>query len=245
MKIEFPKGEIMLKRQCGYRKKGGVYLAVPTSEDGLPLDYFLIDPPQPVELETLGLSPRGVHLIEKDGVWHVFDVVGQDNYPNVCDVVIEAKALGVSRRCELPDYSRLSSESRLVLIHQRAFIENYRDYLDRFSQQEADDFSCPRKRHEVEALDEMCAGLWRHDVVEGIERDAEGHRDLVSRKLECGAIYRCYGRPIDVTPEYKHAMFGVFPIGQLEVVRDPDDQTHKDKLEKAQKSGLPVELVEE
>src|SRR5262245_30270640 len=118
----------MLKRQCGYRKKGGVYLSVPTSEDGLPIEYFLIDPPQPVELVALGLSPRGVHLVQKDGVWHVFDVVGQDNYPNVCDVVIEAKALGVSRRCELPDYSNLSSESRLVLVHQRAFIKNHREY---------------------------------------------------------------------------------------------------------------------
>jgi hypothetical protein len=91
----------------------------------------------------------------------------------------------------------------------------------------------------------ICAGLWRHDVVEGIERDTEGHRDLASRKLECGALYHCYSRPIDVTPEYKYAIFGVFPIGQLEVVRDPDDQTHEPKLEKAQKSGLPVELVEE
>lgn len=235
----------MLKRQCGYRKKGGVYLTVATSEDGLPFECFLIDPPQPVDLEALGLGPRGVHLIQKDGVWHVFDVVGQDNYPNVCDVVIEAKTMGVSRRCELPDYSKLSLNSRLVLIHQRAYIENYREYLNRFSQQETDNFRCPRKRHEIESLEEMCAGLWRHDVVEGIERDAEGHRELVSRKLECGALYRCYGRPIDVKPQYKYAIFGVFPIGQLEVVRDPDDQTHEDKLEKTQQSGLSVELVEE
>lgn len=235
----------MLKRQCGYRKKGGVYLTVPTSEDGLPLEYFLIDPPQPLDLDELGIGPRGAHMVEKDGVWHVFDVVGQDNYPNVCDVVVEAKCLGVSRRCELPAYSKLSSKSRLVLIHQRAYIENYRDYLKRFTQQELDDFRCPQERHDIEALDQMCAGLWRHDVVEGVERNEEGHRDLVSRKLECGALYHSYGRPIDVTSEYKYAIFGVFPIGQLEVVQDRDDHTHEAKLEKAQKSGLPVSLVEE
>lgn len=234
-----------MKRQCGYRKKGGVYMTVPTSEDGLPLEYFLLDPPQPVDLEALGIGPRGVHLIEKDGVWHVFDVVGQDNYPNVCDVIVEAKMLGVSRRCELPDYSKLSLESRLVLIHQRAFIQNYQDYVRRFTQQERDDFRCPRNRHKPVALAEMCAGLWRHDVVEGIDRDAEGRRDLVSRKLECGALYQCYGRPIDITPEHKYAIFGIFPIGQLEVVRDPDGQMHERKLEKAQRSGLPVSLVEE
>jgi hypothetical protein len=35
-----------MKRQCGYRKKGGAYLTVPTSEDGVPVEYFLVDPPQ-------------------------------------------------------------------------------------------------------------------------------------------------------------------------------------------------------
>ena len=80
-----------MKRQCGYRKKGGAYLTVPTSGDGAPIEYFLVDPPQPVDLETLGIVPRGVHLIEKEGVWHVFDVVGQDSYPNVADLVEEAR----------------------------------------------------------------------------------------------------------------------------------------------------------
>jgi hypothetical protein len=80
-----------MKRQCGYRKKGGVYPTVPTSEDGAPIEMSLLDPPLPIELDALGVAPRGVHLTEKEGVWHVFDVVGQDNYPNVCDVIVEAR----------------------------------------------------------------------------------------------------------------------------------------------------------
>jgi hypothetical protein len=232
-----------MKRQCGYRKKGGAYLTVPTSEDGAPVEYFLVDPPQPVDLAALGIVPRGVHLIEKEGVWHVFDVVGQDSYPNTADVVEEAKYVGVSRRCELPDYSKLTKESRLVLIHQRAFIGNYPEYIDRFTGQEMDDFRCPREHHTIDRLEEMCAGLWWHGVVEGIERNEEGCRDPVSRKLECGALYHCYGRPIDVIPEYRHAIFGVFPIGQIEVIEDPDDRTHEQKLEKVSQSQLPVALV--
>jgi hypothetical protein len=234
-----------MKRQCGYRKKGGVYLTVLTSEDGAPIEYLLIDPPQPVDLDALGIVPRGVHLIEKEGIWHVFDVVGQDNYPNVCDLLEEGRVLGFSRRCELPDYSRLTRESRLVLIHQRALIRNYREYLERFTEQEADDFKCPQRRHQVKNLEEMCAGLWWHDVVEGIERNEEGYRDLVSRKLECGALYHCYGRPIDVIPEYQYAIFAIFPVGQIEVIEDPDDHTHEKKLEAARKSGLPINLVQE
>jgi hypothetical protein len=178
-------------------------------------------------------------------VWHVFDVVGQDSYPNVCDVVEEARWLGVSRRCELLDYSRLTRESRLVLIHQRAYIKNFAKYPKHFAEQEADDFRCPRKRHPIGDLEEMCAGLWRHDVVEGVERDEEGRREPVSRQLECGALYRCYGRPVEVTPEYKYAIFAIFPIGQIEVIEDPDDRTHEKKIERARKSELQVSLVKE
>jgi hypothetical protein len=234
-----------MKRECGYRKKGGAYLTVPTSEDGVPVEYFLVDPPQPVDLNALGIVPRGVHLIEKEGVWHVFDVVGQDRYPNVADVVEEARYAGVSRRCELPDYSKLTKESRLVLIHQRAFIGNYPEYIGHFTEQEIDDFECPRKHHNIDQLEEMCSGLWWHDVVEGIERNEDGHRDLVSRKLECGALYRCYGQPIGVIPDYRYAIFAIFPIGQIEVINDPDDRTHEQKLEKVRESSLPVALVSE
>ncbi|MGH9838175.1 MAG: hypothetical protein ACREEM_05265 [Blastocatellia bacterium] len=234
-----------MKRQCGYRKKGGVYLTVPSSEDGVPIDYFLLDPPQPVELDALGIAPRGVHLIEKEGVWHVFDVVGQDSYPNVCDVIEEARCSGVSRRCELADYSRLTKESRLVLIHQRAYIKNYPEYPKHFTEQERDDFRCPRKRHSIGALDEMCAGLWRHDLVEGVERDGSGSRDQVFRRLECGMPYHGYGRPAEVAPDYQYAIFAILPIGQIEVIEDPDDRTHEEKIERASKSGLPVSLVEE
>jgi hypothetical protein len=233
-----------MKRQCGYRKKGGVYLTVPTSDDGAPIEYFLIDPPQPVELDALGIAPRGVHLIEKEGVWHVFDVVGQESYPNVCDVIEEARWLGVSRRCELLDYSRLTSESRLVLIHQRAYIKNYVEYPAHFSAHETDDFRCPRRRHQINDLNEMCAGLWRHDLAEGIERN-EGPCDRVIRRLECGAQYSGYSQPAEVTPEYQYAIFAILPIGQIEVIEDPDDRTHEEKIERAGRSGLPVSLVQE
>ncbi len=234
-----------MKRQCGYRKKGGVYLTVPTSEDGAPIEMFLLDPPQPIELDALGIAPRGVHLIEKEGVWHVFDVVGQESYPNVCDVIEEARYFGISRRCELLDYSRITADSRLVLIHQRAAIWNFMEYLEQFTEQERDDFRCPRMRHGVDDLGAMCAGLWRHDLVEGVEREEEGHRDLLGRRLECGAMYYGYGRPAEVAPAYQYAIFAILPLGQIEVVEDPDDQSHEKKLERARKSGLPVSLVKE
>jgi len=204
-----------------------------------------VDPPQPVELAALGLAPRGVQLIEKEGVWHVFDVVGQESYPNVCDVVEEARWLGVSRRCELADYSRLTQESRLVLLHQRAYLKNFAAYPPHFSEQETDDFRCPRRLHSSNGLAEMCAGLWRHAVVEGIEPDEAGTRQRTLRRLECGAQYPCYGQPVAVTPAYQYAIFAILPIGQIEVIADPDAQTHAEKIARASQSRLPVCMVEE
>ncbi len=60
-------------------------------------------------------------------VTHVFDIVGQEYYPNIADFLEEARRLGVSRRMELEDsrqYARLSTRSRLMLLHHRAVINN-------------------------------------------------------------------------------------------------------------------------
>ena len=54
-------------RACGRRVRGGVYAENRLSEDGLPIEYFIVDPPTPVELDELGLAPVGVQLIEVGG----------------------------------------------------------------------------------------------------------------------------------------------------------------------------------
>lgn len=97
-----------------------------------------------VDVEELCLTCKGVAPVKKakqkyqeacrdcDGtgtetVTHVFDIVGQEYYPNVADFLEEARRLGVSRRLELEDsrqYARLSKRSRLMLLHHRAIIDN-------------------------------------------------------------------------------------------------------------------------
>lgn len=63
-------------------------------------------------------------------VTHIFDIVGQDNYPNVADFIEETRRRGVSRRLELsPEgYARLTPRSRLIMLHKRACIFNPQDY---------------------------------------------------------------------------------------------------------------------
>lgn len=73
---------------------------------------------------------KGLGLVP---VSHVFDIIGGEHYPNVADFIEEARRLGISRRLELGDakeYARLSSRSRLFLLHARAIIENPQDYIN-------------------------------------------------------------------------------------------------------------------
>lgn len=72
-------------------------------------------------------------------VYHVFDIIGQDNYPNVADWIEEARRLGVSRRLELnaEEYGKLTPRSRLFLLHARAVINDPESYYKGMTDLEA------------------------------------------------------------------------------------------------------------
>ena len=73
-------------RGCGTRTSGGVYLECGTGYGGRPLEFFLADPPIPLTCDT----KLGVQLIERDGVVHVLDWIGEQHYPNCADFLEKA-----------------------------------------------------------------------------------------------------------------------------------------------------------
>lgn len=151
------------RRGCGYREPGGAYFAVPLSPAGLPVEAFVIDPPQLLDKDELGVIDRGVALIDRDGTTHVVDIVGREAYDTVYAYLEEVRRLGVSRRA--PDnlnFSRLSTSSRLLLAHGHADIENAADFpsIDR----------CPCAVHgHDETYAGMCARLWPQEPLPGAE----------------------------------------------------------------------------
>lgn len=257
-------------RQCGdTRDIGGTYLMVATSADGYPPKHFIICPPKPIILADYSIKKRGVTLIQdEDGIYHVIDYVGERYYPNTPDVFEEAEWIGFSRRCEDIDYSKLTRRSRLLLVHKRAIIENRLTYLIHFTDEERQAFKCP-KGHQHHTIDkmmqasiegetpEMCAGLWYHNLKDGVsnwqehvEASKQEQRIVVHRPLRCGHTYQGYGRPIDITPIYHDAIFMSLPIGGIEIVGDPDDNTHVKKYNDANRCNtiqheLDVRIVEE
>lgn len=252
-----------ISRACGRRIRGGVYAETRLSEDGMPIEYFIVDPPIPLDTRQLGLTSVGVKLIESaanaqrsliskpaapasGGIHHIFDVVGQEYYPYPSDYVEETRRLGASRRLQANlDFSRLGPGSRLVLIHARAVIDNFSAYP------QPPQVQCPKgiAAHALSPLPEMCAGLWWHDLPDepdGSERSVEQGMNsafTVLHRIGGGTEYRGYPRPAEIVPSYRHGIFLSLPISNLAVIQGGESTERNYKA--ACNGGLPIYLEEE
>lgn len=218
------------ERECGKRVKGGAYMVTPLAAGGVPLENFIVDQPQIVNPISLGLSPIGVTLVEVNGVYHVFDIVGRNYYPNVADFIEEAKVLGISRRIpQTVDFSLLTKKSRLVLVHEHAWINNFMGIWQTPEWRE-DMIPCPTHKHETLVTDYHCAAYWWHDV----DGSDAGVRNLKSTHY--------FARHQDEKMEHQIAVFMTVPIHHITIIKDPDDGTHVQTMAKVVKTSLPITL---
>ena len=254
-----------VKRGCGSRKKGGTYWETPFSEQGQPIEHFFRCPPPRFDAEKFGLGFQGIQLWEVEGVTHALDWIGSMDYPNPADFLEEARRFGVSRRFELSSsqYEKITKDSQLICVHGAGHIVNTMPHwIDRIGMQHEFFGSryrwefCPKHvpEHEMnredfniklfkgDSSDPMCCGLWWEDVsfAEPVEKDSRlAFRTMPSFK------YRCIVAPKE---GHKHepAVIGVFPLGRIVVVEDPDENTHDDKLKKLEVvADVRVDLVKE
>ena len=228
------------QRACGKRVAAGVYAETRLSDQGQPIETFILDPPVPVDPAALGLAAVGPQLIEINDVWHVFDIVGRKFYPYVADMVEEVRRKGASRR--LPrtlDFSKLSPESCLVLIHAKAVISDFEQYP------QPPAVMCPRFKH-LSQLEEVCAGLWWHDIPEGaLDVGEMGH---YYRSIPGIVTYRAYPRPEGVKVGYQHGIFMRLPVTNLTVIAGrniQEDKQAEGAFHAASQSSLPIFMEEE
>lgn len=220
-------------RACGPNTKGGVYAEA--SLGSREVEDFLLDPPQLLDFERMGITPLGVRILRYKGAYHIFDFIQEADYPNVADFVEEARNLGVSRRLSPRlNFSELTRDSRLMLIHRRAYIANFYDYFGFATR-------CPKGicSHEKYPLQVSCAGLWWNDLTNTIPgRNGKDIRHMP------GFSYEGRARPTGFLPIYKPAVFLSIPIGRLLAVKcgNPDlDERHMISIGAA---ALPCELVD-
>lgn len=238
-------------RGCGKsRVKNGVYACCPFSPDGdgQPVEFFLLDPPQPID-ETL-VTKIGVTLIERDGITHVLDWVGEKYYVNISDMVEEVRHMGMSRRLELSpeDYAKIGPESRLIMIHKRAIIKNVQQYRPKGDESTYLKYRCTRDALKEDSLvasehhdggSVMCSGVWWEDLGNVIVTNGRhGVRQMPSFS------YSGQMPPDGVEAKYESGLFAAFPISHLEIVKDDDGDVHKEKLEKMSGIGMEVVVVD-
>ncbi len=226
-------------RLCGTRDVAAIYAECRLGIDGFPIEHFLIDPPVPVDKDELGITPRGVRLIQQNGIWHIFDWVGSEYYPNVADFVEEVRRLGLSRKLNPKmDFSKLTIKSRIVLLHSRAVIKNHKKYKS--------SATCPKGHDAHHRNEAMCVKLYWEDVEDG-EPDPSlipGEERKVKRRMPAFE-YTGYERPSAVEPEYQLGIFASFPIHNLAVINDPDGKRHKEVFDRAKNSTIKVELTDQ
>lgn len=224
---------IAVDRGCGRRVSNGVYWETGLSPYGRPLEDFLLDPPIRVPPDVLAsTSAVGVHLHQSaSGTWHVFDRIGREFYPHVTDFIEEVRRFGLSRR--LPanlEFHRLTPDSRLVLIHDRAYIENFDAY--------GVGWTCPKQKESHADLgpDFCFGGCW-----EDLEQGTPVVPGLLEVRREMPSFeYFARLRPEGVVPEYSPAFFASFPCSRIAVVAG-DQST--ERLARARKAQLPVSEV--
>lgn len=217
-----------MTRGCGKRQSGGVYIEVGTSGDGegYPVEHFLTDPPVEVP-QTLDIGARGVQLIERGGVWHVLDWVGEDSYPNVADLIEEVRRFGLSRRAQKTlEFGKLTKDSRILLIHRKAVVENVADWGPQLSHLPCPKAACGCAVCATAAnRDHGCAKVWWLDLVGG-NGPAGGAVDR-----ECGDTrYRGWATPAVVTPRYRAGFFLSLPVGRIAVISG--DESSEDTARK-------------
>lgn len=230
--------EMGVVRGCGTRTAGGTYLCCPLSDDGKPVEYFLLDPPVVKDWEDLGVTDVGMkEFQDSDGTWHLLDVVGRKHYPNVADFIEEVRRFGLSRKIKSSfDFAKLTARSRIIMLHRSAHIENAAQH------NRERECPCDRRPHLAKPYEEMCAGLWWEDV-QGGEPTSDAGREVT--RVMPSFSYTAMTRPGGIDPKYKLAAFANFPIFGIEVIDDPDGGKHEKALENAKRAALNVNLVEE
>ncbi len=250
-------------RGCGTRQEGGLYLECGTSPGrGRPLEFFLADPPVPMTCAT----KVGVELIERGGVVHILDWVGEQHYPAATDFLEEGRVLGFSRRISSTlNLSRLTAESRILVVHARGLVVNHEAL--RPSMPERYNAAHDEQRRRKPAHKHHCGLLERTASPEHYQPDPYTHRctrDLwavpPASRVEDGTPPR-YVRefayvsyevfplaPDAPAPEFVSALVASLPITNISVIKARDG-SHRRTLEKVKamlewEGGLRISVTE-
>lgn len=215
-------------RECGAgRQEGHIYAECGFNAGGAPIEQFLLDHPIPVNTTQLGLSTQGVTLIERQGTYHIVDIVGESHYKYVADFIEEARAIGISRKIQrTAEFSKLTARSTLILIHKGAYALNAAALGPH-----APGFRCPCGKAHMPT--EACAGYHWYAA----EANVSGSNKRRITRTTYQVAQLGLGAP---DMELVSAYFMQVPISNLAVIRRKDGSIDQQSRNQANRSSLPV-----
>lgn len=198
-------------RGCGERQRGGLYVEVGSEEGDTSILELIVDPMRSIDPKEIGVTPRGVHLVELDGVNHIVDIVGAKHYPTPAHFVEEMVRLGISRRISktFPFEKLDPSKSRLILLHRRAFVQG----------QDVGYQTCPKGVHASTPGHPECSGAWWVTIPED-ELTPSAAPSIGTVTLANGATFNAVKETGDEA--YSYGVIAICPIERFGGVYDPE-----------------------
>jgi hypothetical protein len=200
-------------------------------------------------------------LMDPFGVWHLVDRVGLTHYPYPADILEEGRVYGFSRRVQknlgvylkegkrvkpgtkggafVSGFSLLTAKSRLLLVHDRAYLVNWSQYQEEWPVHPlegggtVEGWACPKGYHAhdpalIQPDSAPCAGLYWEDLPrpgqdspDPWKQGKQYYRDQHAAPRDVERVlpsltYSARMRPEGVTPLYGGpAIFASLPITRL------------------------------
>ncbi|MCM8786373.1 MAG: hypothetical protein NC899_09130 [Candidatus Omnitrophica bacterium] len=211
-----------IKRGCGKRVVGGLYICCGLSPFGKPIEYFIIDPPEYVEYKNFR-SP--IFIGDDLLIW-----VGSEYYPYPSDFIEEAKAFGVSKRIPVNfPVERITTISKMYFVHSKSIVENYRELPA--------PFYCPKNYQHHLKQEECCIGY---------SYSLSSVSDGNTRKIG-DTEYTIYPFKENVKPQYRQGIFLALPVTHFDFIvgKNPDRKLLEKVKSIAEKTEVPLNIEEE
>lgn len=253
-----------MRRGCGKRTAGGVYLTTEFSTVGTPLPAFLIDPPWVPIMEDGSiwrLSAQGLSIEQRpfpgmEGQYDVFDWIGAGvpGYPFFPDFYEEGSRFEFSRRAQNNlDFGKLNRASWHFYMHPKGIPDPWEEewqWMLKENYLPGTRFGiCPhgREDHDSWETEEFCTGLLWQLVDDPAPQSDRLHMVLMPRDTKDTFSYLAASPPSKWESNWLPALLLKLPIHKIEIIEDPFSDKDTENYEKVANSGtdIPVEMVPE
>ena len=250
--------EKQIKRGCGTRVPGAAYICTDFSPFGLPPSAFLFDPPWvPQDDNGIRYYPNtvGLHFVEnpwEEGIYDLWDWIGERYYPYFPDFWEEFLRYGLSRRISVTaDFDKLTKNSYIVGFHKFGILsakyQLYEYLLDEWEWGTGMDI-CPQNKDHSTEDDVYCIRFSWQLVGNAIGDEERLYQRFMPNESDSQFSYEAVRAPYWINDkQYKAewipaAMYRL-PITRIEVIEDPLGGLHEIAIEKLDKSVTDVPFI--